>query len=345
MFKLVFSVVQCRYRVLHPADVGNPGADNDLNRVKYGIQPQVHPKHTTFRYTKRATWTTGCWPGFELPTLRQDNTFTGGSLMSQQSEKVDIEPIPAMRRWAFDAGYLGRRAHIVHGLLEIDVSDARTIIRHHRQTTGEKLSFTAFIINCLGQAVTSNPHVHAYRDWRNRLIIFENVNINSMIEAEMNGRKAPMPHIFKAVNKRSFRQINDELRTAQTRPGKTMEADFMRWFLRLPTFLRRLFYRIVLRFPRSLRQYSSPITVTAVGMFGKGSAWGIPMASFTLTVTLGTIARKPAVFDDQIQIRDILHMTVSIDHDIVDGAPAARFMNELRQLIESAYGLPGTEQK
>ena len=38
-------------------------------------------------------------------------------------------------------------------------------------------------------------------------------------------------------------------------------------------------------------------------------------------------------------------MTVSIDHDIVDGAPAARFMNELRQLIESAYGLPGTEQK
>jgi pyruvate/2-oxoglutarate dehydrogenase complex dihydrolipoamide acyltransferase (E2) component len=260
--------------------------------------------------------------------------------MSEQEEQFFNEPIPRARRFSLDAGYLGRRAHIIHGLLEIDVSEARAIIREHRESSGERLSFTAFIINCLGKAVESNPHTHAYRDWRNRLVIFKDVNINSMVEVEMNGRKVPMPHIFKAVNKRSFRDIHEEMRSTQKRPGKTTEANFMRWFLIFPAFIRRLFYRIVLRFPHSLRNYSSPITVTAVGMFGKGgSAWGIPMASFTLTITLGSIARKPGVVDDEIMIREYLNMTVSIDHDIVDGAPAARFAQELRQLIEGAYGL------
>ena len=77
-----------------------------------------------------------------------------------------------------------------------------------------------------------------------------------------------------------------------------------------------------------------------MGMFGKGgSAWGIPMANFTLTVTLGSIARKPGVVGDEILIREYLNMTVSIDHDIVDGAPAARFVQELREVIEGAFGL------
>jgi pyruvate/2-oxoglutarate dehydrogenase complex dihydrolipoamide acyltransferase (E2) component len=43
--------------------------------------------------------------------------------------------------------------------------------------------------------------------------------------------------------------------------------------------------------------------------------------------------------DGRIEVREYLNMTVSVDHDIVDGAPAARFVNELRELIESGYGL------
>ena len=259
--------------------------------------------------------------------------------MINEPEHFRVEPIPSSRRFAADAGYLGRRTHVIHGLLEIDVTKAREMIRATQQETGEKISFTAFFINCLAQAVINNPHVHAYRDWRSRLVIFEDVNINAMVEAEIDGKRVPMPHIFKAVNKRNLRSIHDEIRSAKTSPQATQEANFMRWFLRLPAFIRHIFYRIVLRFPHSMRRYSSPITVTAVGMFGQGSGWGLPMASFTLTLTLGTIAKKPGVINDQIQIREYLHLTVSIDHDIVDGAPAARFIEDLRQLIEAAYGL------
>ena len=39
-------------------------------------------------------------------------------------------------------------------------------------------------------------------------------------------------------------------------------------------------------------------------------------------------------------MRDYLSLTISFDHDIIDGAPAARFTERLKELIESSYGLP-----
>jgi len=43
--------------------------------------------------------------------------------------------------------------------------------------------------------------------------------------------------------------------------------------------------------------------------------------------------------DDKIEIREYLNVTISFDHDIVDGAPAARFTQRLKELIESGSGL------
>ena len=45
------------------------------------------------------------------------------------------------------------------------------------------------------------------------------------------------------------------------------------------------------------------------------------MANVTLTVTVGGIAKKPGVVDEHIEIREYLDLTISIDHDVVDGAP------------------------
>jgi len=53
----------------------------------------------------------------------------------------------------------------------------------------------------------------------------------------------------------------------------------------------------------------------------------------------GGIAKKPEVIGDKIEIREYLYMTVSIDHDLVAGAPAARFISRLAELVENGYGL------
>ena len=56
-------------------------------------------------------------------------------------------------------------------------------------------------------------------------------------------------------------------------------------------------------------------------------------------MTVGGISEKPGVVDGQIAIRDYLSLTISFDHDMIDGAPAARFTQRLKELIESDYGL------
>jgi pyruvate/2-oxoglutarate dehydrogenase complex dihydrolipoamide acyltransferase (E2) component len=251
----------------------------------------------------------------------------------------NIERIPPMRRFAIDAGYLGRRRHMVHGLIEVDVTDAREFIREYHRKTGEKLSFTAFVICCLSKAIEKHPHAHAYRDWRNRLVIYKDINITSMFEVEFGLKKTPIPHIFRAANHKSFKQIHDELRDIQNNPHASAESKFMRWFLFLPGFLRRGFYWVVMRFPQRFRDNSSPVMVTAVGMFGMGGGWAVTMPNFTLTIVVGGISMKPGVYEGKIAIREYLDMTVSIDHDVVDGAPAARFVQSFRTLLETAYGL------
>jgi pyruvate/2-oxoglutarate dehydrogenase complex dihydrolipoamide acyltransferase (E2) component len=56
-------------------------------------------------------------------------------------------------------------------------------------------------------------------------------------------------------------------------------------------------------------------------------------------ITLGGIGEKPGVVDGHIAIREYLSMTISFDHDMIDGAPVARFTHRLKDLIESGYGL------
>jgi pyruvate/2-oxoglutarate dehydrogenase complex dihydrolipoamide acyltransferase (E2) component len=259
---------------------------------------------------------------------------------SERNNNYEIIPFPKLRRSALDAGYLGKKRHTIHGLVEFDVSKARHLIRDEEARSGVKLSFSAFVINCLGKAVTSNRHVHAYRNWRNQLIIFDDVNVNIMIEVTIDDQRVPMPYIIKAVNKRTLRQIHDEIRGAQKDPKRTMESKYLTKFLLLPTFARRLVYRFITRFPQLLRDYASSVLVTAVGMFGEGSGWGIPLANFSLLITLGGIAEKPCVRNGQIEICEILNATLSFDHDIIDGAPAARFTQDFKELVEDAYGLP-----
>ena len=277
------------------------------------------------------------------PARRLSSTLDGfrGWLIVGQRKVYDIEPIPAMRRFAFDSGYLGRRRHIVHGLIEVDVTDARNYIREHERNTGEKLSFTAFIVACLSKAIEKHPHVHAYRDWRNRLVIYRDINITCMFEVAFGSKKIPMPHVFREINHMSLRDVHEELRKVQNRPHRSEEARFMSWFLYLPAFLRRFFYWVVMKFPRIFRESSSPVMVTAVGMFGAGGGWAITMPNFTLNVGVGGISKKPGVHEGKIEIREFLDLTVSIDHDIVDGAPAARFVQTFRTLLENAEGLQG----
>ena len=259
-----------------------------------------------------------------------------------KSVDYQVIPFPKIRRLMVDGGRLGRQKHLIHGLVEVDVTHARQLIRQHKEKSGEALSFTAFIIACLGHAVDMNKHMQAYRTWRERLVLFEDVDVNTMFEVEVDGRKIIRPHVLRSVNKKTFLEIHNEIRVFQGKHEGGREAKFIKWFVLLPGFIRRFFLGILFRNPKMLKEMNGTVSLTAVGMFGAGGGWGIPVSNHTLQITLGGITEKLALVDGQIENREYLCVTISFDHDIVDGAPAARFTQRLRELIESGYGLDET---
>jgi hypothetical protein len=265
--------------------------------------------------------------------------------MSANKPDFEVKRFPLSRRLIVDSARQGKRKHTIVGLVEADVTEARRLILAHKEATGETFSFTAFILACLGKAIDQNKYFHARRDFWGRLILFDEVDCTTMIEIEFQGQKFPLAHIIRAINKRSAQEIHDEIRAVQAdpqasgslqRPQKRIGA-----FLLLPAFIRDLAYGFMARSPRLFKNQVGTVMVSAVGMFGEGGGWGITPGSFyTTNILLGGIAQKPAVVDGQIVIRDFLSLTIGLDHDIIDGAPAARFVNRFKGLIESAYGLP-----
>ena len=83
------------------------------------------------------------------------------------------------------------------------------------------------------------------------------------------------------------------------------------------------------------------VGVTAVGMFGNRSGWGVATIGHTLDLVVGGISSKPVVVGGRIEPREILNLTVVFDHNVVDRAPAARIVQWLVALFESRCGLEG----
>ena len=270
--------------------------------------------------------------------------------MRQKHVDYQVVPYPRLRRIIAVMLRSLQRAPMIHGLIEVDVTRARDFLREHKAKTGEALSFTAFLIACLGKAVEEHKDVQAYRKGRNQLILFEDVDVNTQIEHELHGQKLAMVYILRAANRKTFREIHHEIRAAQgegvAQAVKGIKA--LNALLILPTFLLRIGYGVLWwigrRSPQLMKKYFGTVSLTAVGMFGKGAGWGIPIAGQT-TMTVGGIGEKPGVVDGQIAIREYLSLTISFDHEIIDGAPAARFIQRLKELIESGYGLEDSTEE
>lgn len=259
--------------------------------------------------------------------------------MKAKHDMHTVIPYPRNRLLMVDGGRMGIQKHTVHGLVEFDITQALDTIHQHKAQTGEALSFSAFFVACLGKAINSDKQMHAYRSWRNQLIIFEAVDVNMLFEVEVNGIKTIRPHILRSVNTKSMRAIHEEIRAFQNEHKSSQESKFIEWFVRLPGFVRRLFLWTLFKNPQLVKDYYGTVLVTSVGMFGTGSGWGIPVPNHSLQLTLGGIGEKPGVVDQRIEVRKYLSVTISVDHDVIDGAPAARFTQRLKELIECGYDL------
>lgn len=238
----------------------------------------------------------------------------------------------------------------MYGLLEVDVTVAWEFIAAHKAHTGEQLSFTGFLTYCLAQAIAEDKAVQAYLKGRKKLVLFEDVNVGLMVERKIRGKKTVNGHVIQGANRKSFLEIHQEIRAAQreTKPTSSGTPAWLRLALSLPWPLSSMFLSLVRagmrHFPEMTVATAGTVGVSAIGMFGEGySGWGLASLPYSLSLVVGSIALKPAVVDGRIEPRRILNLTLLFDHDVIDGAPAARFTQRLVKLIESGQGLGGDQ--
>ena len=255
---------------------------------------------------------------------------------------------PGRRAWV-NALDLSGPTHWMYGLLEVDVTVAQQYIAEHKRRTGEALSFTGFLVFCLARAVDENKEVQAYLKGRKQIIMFDDVNVGMMVEHKAGEKTALMGHIIQGANRKTFWEIHQEIRFVQSEPvppSRGMPSWFRSAMLLpwpLSNLVKTLMSMATRRDPTIRISTSGTVFVTAVGMFGKGhSGWGISTTPHSLSLVVGSMAWKPAVVEGRIEPREILNLTVLFDHDVVDGAPATRFVRRLVELIESGYGLSDT---
>lgn len=240
--------------------------------------------------------------------------------------------------------------HYIYGLLEVDVTVARQFIAEYKARTGEALSFTGYLAFCVARAVDENKEVQAYLKGRKQLLVFDDVDVGLPIEREIGGKRVPAGHIIRGANHKTFLEIHQEIRSAQTGPVPPSKGlpPWLRLGLMLPWPVPQLFSALInaarRRDPTISVRLAGTVAVTAVGMFGKHSGWGLVPFPQSLGLIVGGIARKPGLVDDRVEPREMLSLTVVFDHDVVDGAPAARFVKRLVELIESGYGLVEAER-
>jgi len=83
----------------------------------------------------------------------------------------------------------------------------------------------------------------------------------------------------------------------------------------------------------------STFTVTNLGAYGVDGFTPIINPPEVAILGVGRIVDKPAIHDGQIVRRSIMVLSLTIDHRIVDGAPGAKFLRTVKQLLESPYRL------
>jgi pyruvate/2-oxoglutarate dehydrogenase complex dihydrolipoamide acyltransferase (E2) component len=253
--------------------------------------------------------------------------------------------IPQSRIASFDVYSVGLLKHHVSALLEFDVTETRQKLSKLRKE-GTNISFNAWLLKAISRALEKYPEASSFLYSKRKLITFNDHNISFLIEKKVGDQRVPLPVVIERVNWKTALDITREIENAKKLGGTEKDIVlarrskvYERLYYHLPGFLRRRVWRYMISHPKTAYKKMGNISVTSVGMMGKINGWFIHKSIHPVSFGVGSILQKPTVVGNDIKIRDILNMTILIDHDVIDGAPMVRFLKELTRIIEKGSEL------
>ncbi|HEX6336737.1 MAG TPA: 2-oxo acid dehydrogenase subunit E2 [Jiangellaceae bacterium] len=264
---------------------------------------------------------------------------TGGAAVNNP-QPYRVQRIQRGRQVILDVLAGAARRYPVHALVEFDVTVAEQRLRDR----GGAVSWTGFVVATVARALAAHPELNARRAG-GRLLVFDRVDIAATVERPVDGALVPVAVTVRNADRKPGQMITEELRRAKTRPAPEPPRGPLSGLAMLPSPVRRRLLRLAGRNPTVAARFGPPVGVTSLGMFAAGGGWAIPIAPLTVTVTVGAVTPRAVVFDGHVVARSMLPLTVTFDHSVVDGAPAARFTATFRNLTESAAALDPSHEK
>lgn len=241
----------------------------------------------------------------------------------------------------------GRRKNTINLLFEAELAPIRHHLARCRAQRGEPISLTCYIAKSLACAIDEDKRLHAYRDGKSKLVLFDEVDLAVMVEREIEGAILPITMIVRAANNKDIGDIHQELQLAKTAPlGKQGPMSALeKQFFELPAPLRRIVWFFIRRDPYLFKQLAGTVGITSMGMHTSGPAVLIPITPMTLTLSIGTISNKLVLENGQAVEREIIQMNLGADHDIIDGAPLMRFADRLKEKLREGCALENLQPK
>ena len=243
-----------------------------------------------------------------------------------------VRRIPKDRQPVLDRLAGASRRFQVHTLIELDVTAPKARLSQSEP----HVSWTGFVLATLARAVALHPEVNARRAG-NRILTFDRVDIGATVERQWEGRTILDVVALRDADRTSCAEISRSLHAAKYGPGQShRQSGVTAQLVKLPGPIRRAAIRVAATRPRIAATFGPAVGVTSLGMFSSAWGWAIPLAPLTVIATVGAVMDRPAVHGGRIAVRPMLPLTLTFDHAVVDGAPAARFTETFRGLVETA---------
>ncbi|EAF2102100.1 2-oxo acid dehydrogenase subunit E2 [Listeria monocytogenes] len=242
----------------------------------------------------------------EVQSAPQEKTATPAPVRSAAGDR-EI-PINGVRK-AIAKHMSVSKQEIPHAWMMVEV-DATGLVRYRNEVKdsfkkeeGYSLTYFAFFIKAVAQALKEFPQLNS--TWAgDKIIEHANINISIAIAA---GDLLYVPAI-KNADEKSIKGIAREISelAGKARNGKLSQADME----------------------------GGTFTVNSTGSFGSVQSMGIINHPQAAILQVESIVKRPVIIDDMIAVRDMVNLCLSIDHRILDGLLAGKFLQAIKANVE-----------
>lgn len=228
-----------------------------------------------------------------------------GEQVEGELEAIDVIPLRGMRKTISERMHLSRQ-NAAHFTLTMEVDMTETVklreeLKNAAATT--RPTVNDMIIMATARALTEHRRMNCSRvgdEIRN----WKQVNVGVAVATE---RGLVVP-VVRDADKRTLAEISEVARALaeRAREGTLDLSDVSQ----------------------------GTFTITNLGAFGIDIFTPIINPPESAILGVGRVAQRPVALDGQVVIRSMMHISLSIDHRILDGVPAAQFMNAIKSLLE-----------